>query len=202
MSRALPILLLFTLLLSACAVNNSMWSFTPEQAVSQSISRANRPGVVVDPSSIKVLQRVNVGGKTFVVLTSSQRVEGRVEQCTWLYEVRQSAFGSWESGSGGGGCSEQVAGNEAQPLEVGGGSQSDGSTDPGVCYAYGQVNQKDIVKVRVTWKDQMVQEVPVVNASYVSIRAGNIGFDRIEGLNEKGDVVFQHQDPGAAPGKQ
>lgn len=189
----LPIILLGLLSLTLAACSAIPVGFTPEQAVMQGVANSPRPNAFVDRDSVKALQRLEFGGMTFVMVSSRQQADGHFEDCLWLFEARKSPIGGWESGSGGGNCSTQTGGDPApqQPLDVGGGAQTSSPPDKGVCYTYGVVRQPDIVKVRVTWKDGQVQEVPVVNASYAAIRAGQFNMSRVDGLNEKGESVYQ-----------
>lgn len=190
MMKSLPVLLLFSLLLTACSPGAPMPALTPEQAAIQAFTRTNRVGVVVDQASIKVLQRVDALGKTFVIITNNHQDQAKIYSCIWLYEAHKAELGSWRLGSGGGGCSEQALARK-QPIQIAGGTQGGTNpADPGICYAFGLVNQKDIARVRVTWEDGQVQEVPVMNSSYVSLRAGNISTTRIEGQNQQGKIVF------------
>lgn len=190
------------LLLAACTSVTP--AFTPEQAVAQVVLHSPRQDVVVDVASVKALQRLDVAGKTFVVVANNQQAGDHLETCLGLYEARRSPLIGWVSGSGGGGCSGQIAGNPEppQPMEVGGGSQSSGDpSEPDICTTYGKVNQPDIVTVRVTWNDGQVQEVPVVNGSYAAIRVGQFSMTHVDGLNEKGEPVFQF-DQATGPVKQ
>ena len=192
-ARLTPILILGLLSLALAACSAIPLGFTPEQAVIQNVASNRRPNAFVDVASVKALQRLELAGQTFVIVSNRQQANGHIEDCLWLFEARKSPLGGWESGSGGGSCSSQTGGDPApqQPLDVGGGAQTSSPPDTGVCYTYGMVRQADIVKVRVTWKDGQVQEVPVVNASYAAIRAGQFNMAQVEGLNEKGEAVYK-----------
>jgi hypothetical protein len=53
----------------------------------------------------------------------------------------------------------------------------------------------------VTWLDSTTQEVDVINHSFLAVRAGQFEMANIKGLNQDGEVVDDHQNPPAAPGK-
>lgn len=188
--KAILLLGLLSLFLVACST--TPLAFTPEQAVIQNV--ANNRHAVVDASSVKALQHLELAGQTFVMVSNREQANGLINDCLWFFEARKSPLGGWVSGSGVGSCEGQMGVDLAAqpPLDVGGGTMSNGSAaDPGICTAYGKVNHADIVKVRVTWNDGQVQEVPVMNASYAAIRAGQFNMTLVEGLNEKGEAVYQ-----------
>ena len=73
--------------------------------------------------------------------------------------------------------------------------------DPGVSTVYGHVLVQEIRTVQVTWKDDMMQQVEVINASYMAARAGQVEWERIEGLNADQEVIYT-SDIEFAPEKQ
>jgi hypothetical protein len=186
--------LLFAILLAGCAPG--VMSYSPEQAAVRAITEPGDPNMVIDRGSVKVHQSAPLGGSTFVVVSFSGSDGKRVDKCTYVYETQQMGIGTWAPQGGGGGCTGIQPG-EAEPpqetLQVGAGTGSNGPNDPGHSYVYGLVrpteNGELIVKVRVTWQDGQMQELNVINSSYLAVRAGDLLYQKIEGLNESGEVV-------------
>jgi hypothetical protein len=203
MKKMFVLFLLLSLIVVGCSPRGGV-AFSPEQAAVQgAVAMMQNPGII-DQSSIVVRQTVSINDKTFVMVSYERSIEGRQEKCTSMHEVRKSPFGSWYSGSGGGGCSGQIGGppEPLAGLEMGGGSSGSSSpTDPGYSYVYGLVHQEDIASARVTWDDETTMEGPVVNGSYIVIRTGTVQYRKVEGLNAEGEVVFGSE-LGIAPGKQ
>jgi hypothetical protein len=195
--------LVMGLLLAGCG---SM-AFSPQQiAFNEATSAMGPGGGTTDPASVRVLQMVEYKGKTFVVTSFNVTIENRINQCLFVYGVQRSAIGSWSPFSGGGGCAGQIGGAEGPaPLpisDIGGGrSGGSGPTDPGFSHLVGLVQQDDLTRVRITWNDNSVQEVDVVNGSFFAVRAGQLDMNNIEGLNKDGEVLYNQQDPQPAPGK-
>ncbi len=91
------------------------------------------------------------------------------------------------------GCSGIVNGQPEpeRPVESGGGQTgSSEPSDPGYSFAFGKVNQPDIIKIRVTWIDGKQAEASLVNSSYLFVRAGQGADHKVEGLNDQGNIVF------------
>lgn len=196
--------LILLLVLTGCGA----MGFSPQQIAVNQAAESAPPDAVVDTASIQVIQTVEMNGKSFVMVSFNQTVKNRKDDCLFVYGFYKSSIGTWSAESGGGGCSGQVGGGELPPPEPisniglnmasGGGSP----TDPGVSSIYGLINLDEIVMVRVTWADNTAQEVNVVNNSFLVVRAGQVNMINIEGLKEDGEVVYNHQNPTDAPGKQ
>ncbi len=73
--------------------------------------------------------------------------------------------------------------------------------EPGLTTTYGLIHQEDITKVRVTWKDDQVEEADVIDQTFLIYRAGQVQYKTVEGLNAAGDVVYSFS-PEVAPGKK
>jgi hypothetical protein len=190
--------LVLALLMGGCTLGEI--SYSPQAAAIRGLTDGNNPMGLIDQSSLLVRQSAAMGSKVFVMVSFSEKVENRLDKCLFVQETERSGVGAWILRGGGGGCSGTEEPPPA-PFEVGTGmSGGSGPNDPGYCWAYGLVNQADIIKVRVTWNDGQQQEVAVINSSYLAIRAGEFGLQNIEGLNTSGEVVYRFEQQ-AAPGK-
>lgn len=193
------------LLLALVACSPGGLAFSPQQAAFKAANRNTQRGAVVDQNSVQVRQTVELGGKTFVLVSYRQQVEARQEECLTLYEARKELIGTWAPGSGGGGCSGALPGaapDPKQPMDIGSGSSGSGDArDPGFAHVNGLVNQKEIEKVRVTWNDNETQEVPVSSESYLAVRIGNYRLMKVEGLGANDEVLYEYT-PQSAPGKE
>ncbi len=203
--------LLLALSLSACGGDSLPMAFSPQQAAIQMANNAMggpQHQSFVIPESIFVHQTQELNGHTFVLLSFNRNAEGgRLEECTMMYEVRKTFVG-WTPGSGGGGCAGRIGGSqEPDPkpaMEVGGGSNSGGgfnSNEPGFSDVNGVVNNNEIIKVRITWDDNQVQEVEVINGSYLALRVGKFHWTKVEGLGADANVLFSNG-PIIGPKKQ
>ncbi len=168
--------------------------FTPEQTALRAVTEQQGSRAVVDESTVQVRQSLQLDRNTFVVVSFSQMQSEGKGKCLFVYHVARNSIGAWQPRSGGGGCTVAMSGQPEQPdqpVEIGGGQTgSTGPGDPGYSHVAGMVNQKDITKVRVTWNDGGQQEVNVINSSYITVRAGSLNFQKVEGLNADGEVVF------------
>ncbi len=52
------------------------------------------------------------------------------------------------------------------------------------------VYKPEIVKIVVTWDDGQINEVDVVNQSYMAYRLGLFQMKRVDGLDQSGQVVY------------
>jgi len=197
------VLLLFAIALSSC----DAIAFSPEQiAMRQALNSPPQNGIV-DAGSVKVLQTLEFNGMTFLLVSFRQQVDNLQQDCLFIYVARRSAIGAWSPTSGGGGCSGQVGGGEPEPppsishIGVNISSGDGGALDPGYTSVRGLTHTDEIIKVRVTWLDSTTQEVDVINHSFLAVRAGQLEMTNIEGLNQNGEVVYDHHNPPAAPGK-
>lgn len=200
----IPALLLTILLLTGCVPPGS--AFSPENAAANFATRTMGFNATIISESVQVRQKIEWTDRTTMVMVSFDRlIDSRQESCLMTYETRRESLGMWSAGGGGGGCTSQIgqAGfDPGQPLDVGGG-QNGGSTpaDPGFSYVNGLVYQDDIQRVRVTWDDGQQQTVEVTNKSYLALRAGQFGWQAVEGLNAAEEVIFG-QTMETAPGKE
>jgi hypothetical protein len=192
----------FLLILTACGP----MGFSAEQAAIQAMRDSHGHGSIYE-DTIKILQTKQVGKDVYVLYSFRTQEVNYEADCTWMYRVQRGRLGLWQPANGGGGCSGALPGSDPGPLmdlEIsGGGSQStNGPADPGTSEVYGKVNRADIVKVRVTWDDGQIEEVDVVNGSYVVIRSGLVKTVKVDGLDESGAVIFTNPIGGPAAGKK
>jgi hypothetical protein len=192
---------LAVLVLSGCFIGGT--AFSPEAAAQRAVLENPNPDMHVDPNTVQVLQRFNLDDKTLVMLSfSGNDIRLGATSCLYMYEVLQMPWGGWSTGSGGGGCTSGDGNQQEQPLSIGA-SISSGSKphDFGLSAVYGQVFVPEIRVVEVTWKDSMMQQVEVINASYLAARAGQVEMERVDGLNADNEIVYSSE-PRIDPGKQ
>jgi hypothetical protein len=193
--RHLLISVTIVLLLSACG---SMLNFTPERAAVQEVLRFGEPNLPVDPDSVQVLQ-TQAQGEMTLVLVAFQRGRGAAfpDECLAIHEVRRTALG-WMTGSGGTGCGP--IGGTGGSLDVGSGAHR--SNESASSHTFGLVRDPLIATVEVTWDDGQVQQVPVVNSSYLVWREGVSSPAFVTGLNANDQEIFTHESPVFAPGEE
>jgi hypothetical protein len=200
-TRTFLILILLSgmLLLSACV---GLY-FSPEAAATSAALNSGDSNFRVDRASMQVHQTLKMSDDSRVVILSFQGDRGSTgpESCVYSYHVQKIRLG-WQPSSGGGGCRTTQPNENVESIEIGAGqSGSSRPGDPGFSQVYGLVNHEDIVKVRIIWGDDQVDEVEVINSSYATARLGLFEMKRVEGLNSQGQPVYDNS-PQIAPGKQ
>lgn len=190
--------LLITLLLLTLTGCQALMSLTPEQVAIQAVMEQNRPDVQVDQQTIQVLQS-QAWGEGRLVLVAYQQVERNRPrtQCLQMNEIDRPR-GRWAAGNSSAGCTP--IGGSPDPLDVGSGTSS-GSDRPGLSYVSGNVNDPAIVAVEVVWADGEVQQVDVINSSYLAAREGVLSPVEVRGLDTDGNVIYSSQTGVPAPGK-
>ena len=182
--------------LSACNL-----SFSPEGAAVQTVLDVNRTSshMQVDPATIRVLQKQSLQDDE-MVLVAFQAIQdnGQLSECLSMYQLHRGLLG-WTAGSGGGGC--EPAGGGGEPLRIGAGRNSNPDRTSSTHVA-GRVYEDGIVAVEVTWDDGQRQRVQVVNGSYLAVREGLHDYAQLQALNAKDEVVYTHENPPPAPGKE
>ena len=202
--------LLSALLLSGCSIAYStiggQGAATPERAAMDAVVRNQGGGLVVDQTTVHVLQTQQLQENFALVQVAFQGVRnGRdQEQCLGTQGTVRTSRGDWVTSGGGSGCAP-VGQTSGQPLDFGQGSNSAGGIpgDPGYTEVNGLIFDPAILAVRVTWEDGQVQQASVANGAYLAARVGEgHRFTLIEALDESGDVVYTYPAPNPAPGKQ
>lgn len=185
---------LLVVLLAGCAPNTS---FSPQQAVIQHVINMEPPGSVVDSTSVKVHQTIQINGMTMVVLSFNRVMDNRKEQCLYVMEASRSSLGMWRSGSGGGGCGEPVHPEDVDQLPplmmIGAGMSGGDPMDPGLSHANGFVTWDTVEKVIIIWSDNTIQEATVENGTYFAARVGQFNMLNLQAIDEKGEVIFDQQ---------
>jgi hypothetical protein len=184
------------LLLAACG---PLLNFTLERAAVQEALNFSEPNLPVDPDSIQVLQTQEQGEITLVVVSLQRgRETAMPDKCLAMYEVRRTALG-WMTVSGGTGCGPIGGNRSALDVSSGGAHQSNESASSHVT---GLVREPLITFVEVTWADGEVQQVPVVNGSYLAWREGVSNPVKILGLDAEDQVIYTWETSVPAPGKE
>jgi hypothetical protein len=180
--------------LAACS---ALFAFTAERAAVAALLEERGPGLPAIPASVAVLQSQPRGESTLVLVKFLQGQGPEQQECLFLYEMRRGPAG-WQSDGGGGACSPTGGFQEA--LEISAGTQT-GSDRPPLSEVDGLVRDPRIVTVEIEWDDGQVQQVPVVNGSYLAWREALSAPLVVRGLDEEGLVVFTSETPEVAPGK-
>lgn len=188
------------LLLSACSGAPAL---SPEQSAVQSVQRFGpTSNIQPDMNTVEVRQSVPLGSSRLTLVTfQGQRLEpgGQKEDCVFVYIARRQLL-SWQDSGGGGSCSP--AGVNTDPIGVGAGFNSAGNGMNEISHVDGLVFQPEIATVVVEWEDGEIQQVPVMNNSYLAARSGDHQMVAVRALDESGAVVFTHTVPTPAPGKE
>ena len=192
----LPLALVsFSLLLSSCS---TLLGFTPERAVIREIMQTSDPNFTILPDSVQVLQSVDWNEDVLVIAVYQRSGRNnQIENCLDVYIVEMTRTG-WMAGSGGSGC--MTAGAMDQPVDAAGGSLSL-ENEPAISYTYGLVHDPKIAAIEVTWSDEQVQVVEVVNGSYIAIRSDFVFHQKVRGLDAEGASQFASPAIEVAPGK-
>ncbi len=191
-SRLVAAFLLVTVLLTACA-------FSPEQAAIRALLEAPRT-MQVKPATIRVLQTQSLGDEVnILILFNATQENGQISQCLFLYEAYESRPVGWVIDGGGGGCGP--VGGSGESIGIGAGQHS-GSGRPALSHVKGLVYQANIQAIEVAWDDGEHQRVEVVNDSYLAMRGGLHEYVQVQALNEKDKVIYTHDNPPPAPGKE
>jgi hypothetical protein len=199
---SIPLTLLLLLVgLTACRGNS--FTFSPEQVAINAVQNTIDPNAKIVDNSLQVHQTVKAKDDLAVVIMTFKQVRANSgdETCLFRYEVRKRGIG-WAPKAGGGSCWTSTQADLEADIQVGMGiSTSSEPGDFGFSQVYGLVRNPDIVKVKVTWNDASVEEVSMVNSTFVSFRFGQFEMRNVEGLNDQGDVIYSFaQEP--VPGKQ
>jgi hypothetical protein len=187
--RIAVVFILLTLSLTACGVTH----FSPEAAVTDMILHRQGPDFTVDPDTVQARQTARIEPGVAVVLVTFQgtRANSGPERCVHSYKAERFFLG-WQSGSGGGSCYSDQMNDEIQPMRFSGGiSTSSRPGDPGLSEVSGLVTEPSITQVRLTWKDGRIDEVDVAAETFIITRSGQFEMQKIEGLNDQGEVVYQ-----------
>lgn len=182
------IVFLLLLLLSGC----KGISVSPEDAAIKMLLEETTAGMLVDRDSLEVRQTVNVDKGQVIVMLSFQgtRPELGPVTCLYTYQTLQRMPG-WIAANGGGGCQQDQPDQQLQAMEVMGGHYSGRRPeDPGYTQLFGSVHHPDIVKVLITWDDNQITEVEVVNDTIITLRTGDFFIKKVDGLNARDQIVY------------
>jgi hypothetical protein len=193
MARALQTGLWALLLLAACNV-----TFSPEQAVLQSVLDSPSD-TQVNPATVRILQtKPWEGGQVAQVAFQEIDPGGQIYQCLYMYELQQSVLG-WRTGGGGGGCGP--VGGSGEAIGIGAGQHS-GVERMALSHVDGLVYDPNVRTIEIIWDDGESQQVEVVNGAYLALRAGEHEYTEVRARNAAGEVVYTHEQPQLAPGKE
>lgn len=171
-------ILLFFVALTAC----NPIAFSPESAAVQNL--LNDPEVVAD--SIRVHQVQPWEARQIVLVSYLAQNEMEQMSCEAVFEMERTP-GGWRTGGSGAGCSSPP---NTEPVTYGSGSQ--GIAPDAISHASGLVTLGAAQEVEITWPDGVTQRVPVVNGSYMALRAGRFHMiARVEVLDAAGAVIHE-----------
>ncbi len=183
------VIFVFTLtisLLSLATGCRAGGNLSAEQAVMNMLIAHPGEGVAIDPGSFEVLQTQVFEGSTYVLLAYQRMWKENDEQCLGMYEAKSQLITGWVAGSGGGICTERKLGQGEDNLPMHLSSLTFNRADqkkPDASYAIGKVNDPQIVKVQVVWKDGLAQEAKVIRNSFAVIRSGKAELKSADGLD-------------------
>ncbi len=180
--------------MSACS---RILTFSPERAAVQEVL-SNTDGQV-DPSSVQVLQKLEMDESVLVLVSyhKNNPEHRQISECLMLYETLKRGAG-WQTGSGGGGCGPVAD----HPEVIGASSGQNRNDEQAFSHADGLVYKEEVRSIRVTWEDGEEQTVDVVNGSYLTFRDGLHTVEQIDALDADGNVIYTHESPEPAPGKE
>lgn len=183
--------LLAMALLTACARS-------PEQAIIQEVTRP-QTHMQVNPASIEILQTQSWQRNVFALVTFQVAEENnQISECLFMYDARRSPLG-WAIGGGGGGCGP--VGEDDAPIGISSGQH--GSTRRlSHSHVKGLVYHEDVEVLEVIWDDGERQRAEIINDSFLAVRGGFHEYIQIQALNEAGEVIYTHENPPPAPGKE
>lgn len=189
--RLVAAILLALVLLTACARS-------PEQAIIQELTRP-QTHMQVNPASIEILQTQSWQRNVFALVVFQVTEEnGQISKCLFMYDARRSPLG-WAVGGSGGGCGP--AGEDADPIGISSGRH--GSTRRlSHSHVKGLVYHEDIEVIEVIWDDGERQRAEIINDSFLAVRGGIHEYTQIQALDEAEEVIFTHENPPPAPGKE
>lgn len=190
MSNTIKVFSVFLLiLLTACGNVN----LAPEAAAKKMLLEETTEGMLVDETSVDVRQTIKMeDGRAIVAITfQGARAEMGLVDCFYTYQVRQQVTG-WVAANGGGTCQDSQPERRPADLHVMVGHYSgERPGEPGYTQVYGRVNNPSIVKVQVTWGDNVRTEAEVVNATILTVRTDTqLMPTAVEGLDAQGQVVY------------
>lgn len=182
-------------LLTGCA-------FTPEWAVIQEVLEMGRrwhDSQQMKADTIQVLQTQSLRDDVIVLVTfQAVRNNGQLSECVFMYEAKRDTL-EWTVGGGGGGCG--LPGGMGEPIGIGAGRHHSFGEDSYSCVD-GLVYDDEVEAVQVTWGDGERQCIEVVNDSYLIVREGSHEYAEIRALDTDGEVIYTHERPEPATGKE
>ena len=183
-------------------------SFTPERAVFAEVRRRGQrwADTPVDWNTLQLLQTVRFDDRTIVAVAMT-RIEkvGERSDCVFVYEATRRRLAWWAVG-GGGGCgpadvADVPGSGAAAPIHIGSG-QNHAMRADGWSRVDGLVYDDAIARVEVVWEDGTTQGVSVIRGSILAVREGTHQYQEVRALDAEGQVVYVHEQPEIAPGKQ
>jgi hypothetical protein len=181
------------ILLTSCS---GIMNFTPERAVLQDLMATPRIWNV-DPDTVQILQTLETEERTLVMISFMSKRDGRIEDCTAVFETSKK-FGFWRAFGSGGGC---ISGprQDGQVIEAGSGSHM--SNERAFSYAYGRVLSQEVAYIDVTWEDDTVIRGEPVNNSYLVYQEGQGRIKKIEAFDILGASLFTTEYSAPLEGK-
>jgi hypothetical protein len=176
-------LLLAPLFLSACS---GFTHLTPEQAVIRELTHPQAPFPAI-LWTIRFPQKVEFENQIYIMATFQSFINDEEKICTSITEADRKTEG-WMAVHQTLSCLRAIEIPDKGFSREGSAGQG---AEKAVSYLYGNIYSPDIVKVQVTWPDDEIQQVEVVNRSYIILREGFFpDYVKMEGLDTQGEVIY------------
>lgn len=191
------------LLLGACLFLTScqaFFNFSPDRAAVQEIVMNSPSMVEVHRDTIRVLQMKEFDPGFIVLATYLATAEGgQMSECLAMFYAEKAVEG-WDAHSRGSSCWPAELVQEEPPIQVIRGQSRSG--DQSSSDASGLIYDPEIKTLQLTWDDGESQTLEVIKGSFLSVRAGLHELQTVNALNESGQIVYTHNIPIPAPGKE
>jgi hypothetical protein len=185
------------LFLTSC---QALFNFSPDRAAVQEIVMNSPSMIEVQRDTIRVLQMQEFDPGFIVLATFLATAEGgQMSECLAMFYAEKAVEG-WDAHSRGSSCWPAELVQEEPPLQVIRGQSRSG--DQSSSDASGLVYDPEITTIQLTWDDGENQELEVIKGSFLSVRAGQHELQTVNALDESGQVVYTHNIPTPAPGKE
>ena len=174
------LLITITHLLIACIPGGT--NFSPASAASQELIQ-NKEAI---RDTIRIHQTQS-WRKSRMLLASYERNKNNEQMsCEAVFQMHPSASG-WQISETGSSCSIPP---NTDAVTFGSGTLGVAPDD--FSYVFGLVRLETAKMVEITWQDGVIQRVPVVNGSYLTLRDGNIQMStRVEVLDATDKVIHE-----------
>lgn len=190
------LILAASLFLTAC---QALFSFSPDRAAVQEIILNSPSMIEVHRDTIRVLQMQEYDPGMMVLVTYLVTADSQISECLALFHAEKAVEG-WNARSHGSGCWPAELADEEAPLQVIRGQSRSGNQSSSD--ASGLVYDHEIETIQLTWNDGENQVLEVIKGSFLSVRTGLYDLQTLNALDASGELVYSHEIPSPAHGKE